>query len=114
MAARRRPETTAKASRPRREIANEDDPESRKIDEASELGMDAGDPPSFTHGTVGAGRGRRSTEDDEESEFDRRVRDRAYQIWLEEGCPEGRAEEHWLLAKEMVAIEDQEGGRSRH
>jgi hypothetical protein len=105
---------TAKAPRPRRETDNEDEAESRKIDEASELSMDASDPPSFTHGTIGAGHDRRSTVDDEESELDRRIRDRAYQIWLEEGCPEGRAEEHWLLAKEMVATEDQEGGRSRY
>jgi hypothetical protein len=24
---------------------------------------------------------------------------RAHQIWLSEGCPEGRAEEHWLRAE---------------
>lgn len=26
------------------------------------------------------------------------VRAAAHQIWLEEGCPEGRAQEHWLMA----------------
>ncbi|MCC2112997.1 MAG: DUF2934 domain-containing protein [Hyphomicrobiales bacterium] len=26
------------------------------------------------------------------------VRSTAYRIWQDEGCPEGRAEEHWLKA----------------
>jgi Protein of unknown function (DUF2934) len=30
--------------------------------------------------------------------FERRVRERAYFLWLEEGRPEGRALEHWMLA----------------
>ncbi len=35
-----------------------------------------------------------------------RIRQRAYQIWLEEGCPEGRALDHWEMARELIAIED--------
>src|SRR4051812_40993103 len=31
-------------------------------------------------------------------EFDHRVHERAYFLWLEEGCPEDRALEHWMLA----------------
>lgn len=30
-----------------------------------------------------------------------RIRERAFQLWQESGCPEGRAEEFWLLAKEV-------------
>jgi Protein of unknown function (DUF2934) len=30
--------------------------------------------------------------------FERRVRERAYFLWLEEDCPQGRALEHWMLA----------------
>ena len=26
----------------------------------------------------------------------------AYRLWLEEGCPEGRAEAHWFQAVELV------------
>ena len=26
------------------------------------------------------------------------IRERAYFIWLREGCPEGRAQDHWLSA----------------
>jgi hypothetical protein len=35
-----------------------------------------------------------------------RVRDRAYRLWVEEGCPEGRSDIHWDKARELVAIED--------
>ncbi|MDB5640760.1 MAG: hypothetical protein JWN07_77 [Hyphomicrobiales bacterium] len=37
---------------------------------------------------------------------DERVRERAYRLWLEEGQPEGRAEAHWDMARELVAIEE--------
>lgn len=29
----------------------------------------------------------------------------AYQIWEEEGCPDGKADDHWLRACEMVDAE---------
>jgi Protein of unknown function (DUF2934) len=35
-----------------------------------------------------------------------RIRQRAYQLWQAEGCPEGRADVHWDQATELVAIED--------
>ena len=35
---------------------------------------------------------------DVQGAFERRVRGRAYFLWLEEGRPEGRALEHWMLA----------------
>jgi hypothetical protein len=28
----------------------------------------------------------------------------AYELWLAEGCPEGRAERHWTEAKEIVSL----------
>jgi len=37
--------------------------------------------------------------------FDDRVRERAYRLWVEEGCPEGRADLHWDKARELVEIE---------
>jgi hypothetical protein len=37
---------------------------------------------------------------------ERRIRDRAYSIWKEEGCPEGRDVEHWLRAAQEVAAEE--------
>ncbi len=33
-----------------------------------------------------------------EQGFEQRVRERAYFLWLDEGCPNGRALEHWMLA----------------
>jgi hypothetical protein len=38
-------------------------------------------------------------------DFDERVKERAYRLWVEEGCPEGRSEIHWDKARELVAIE---------
>lgn len=32
---------------------------------------------------------------------ERRIRERAYFLWLQDGRPEGRAEEHWHRAREM-------------
>jgi hypothetical protein len=40
------------------------------------------------------------------NDYDERVRARACKIWEEEGCPEGRSEIHWEMARELVAIED--------
>lgn len=40
------------------------------------------------------------------SDIEQRIRERAYRIWLEEGCPEGRELDHWDMASELVAIED--------
>lgn len=34
------------------------------------------------------------------------IRARAHQLWEQEGRPEGRAEDHWVQAKEIVAIEE--------
>ena len=39
-------------------------------------------------------------------DLEKRVRDRAYKLWQEEGCPVGRADIHWEMACELVAIED--------
>jgi hypothetical protein len=38
-------------------------------------------------------------------DMDDRIRQRAYRLWVEEGCPEGRQEIHWDKARELVAIE---------
>jgi|SRR5215207_2142330 hypothetical protein len=35
-----------------------------------------------------------------------RVRLRAYEIWLNEGKPEGRDQRHWEMAREIVGYED--------
>ena len=37
--------------------------------------------------------------------FDDHIRQRAYRLWVEEGCPEGRQDIHWEKARELVAIE---------
>lgn len=45
--------------------------------------------------------------DDPESEdLETRIRRRAHRIWEREGRPDGRHDDHWALASEEVAIED--------
>jgi hypothetical protein len=39
-------------------------------------------------------------------ENENRIREEAHKIWLAEGRPEGRAERHWVEAKEIVALHD--------
>jgi hypothetical protein len=39
-------------------------------------------------------------------DYEERVRKRAYRIWIDEGCPEGREKLHWEMARELVAIEE--------
>ncbi|MFG1425133.1 DUF2934 domain-containing protein [Roseixanthobacter glucoisosaccharinicivorans] len=40
---------------------------------------------------------------DEEQE---KIRQKAYQIWLDEGQPEGRSDAHWDMARELVAQQE--------
>jgi len=46
-------------------------------------------------------------------DLEERIRRRAYQIWEREGRPEGRGEDHWALAREEIAIEDNYAGTLR-
>ena len=46
-------------------------------------------------------------EDDPERE--RRVRDRAYHLWNDEGRPHGRHDEFWERARELVGMEESAG-----
>lgn len=41
-----------------------------------------------------------------EANRDDKIRARAYQLWEEEGRPEGRAEQHWYTAQENLAVEE--------
>jgi hypothetical protein len=43
-----------------------------------------------------------------ESETERRVRERAYEIWLREGKPHGRHAQHWEAAQAEIAAEERE------
>jgi len=42
-------------------------------------------------------------------DLEARIRERAHKMWLDEGCPDGRADSHWSLAKIAVALEDARG-----
>jgi hypothetical protein len=34
-----------------------------------------------------------------------RIRELAYKLWVDEGCPEGRATDHWQRATEIIDSE---------
>jgi len=35
-------------------------------------------------------------------DLEQAIRARAYGLWIESGCPDGNAEEHWLAAQQEV------------
>jgi hypothetical protein len=41
-------------------------------------------------------------------EKEQRIRERAYQIWLDEGRPHGRDKEHWQQAEAQINAEEGE------
>jgi hypothetical protein len=41
------------------------------------------------------------------SDREAKIRERAYQLWIEQGQPEGRSDQHWEEARRLV---DAEGG----
>jgi hypothetical protein len=47
-------------------------------------------------------RGSPTTDDNREQ----LIRTKAFYIWLDEGCPEGRADAHWQMATELVATDE--------
>ena len=42
------------------------------------------------------------------AEKEQRIRARAYEIWLEEGRPDGRENDHWRRAEAQISTEDAE------
>jgi hypothetical protein len=41
------------------------------------------------------------------------IRERAYHIWVREGCPPGRQHEHWVQAQVELEAEQQAVGRTK-
>ena len=41
--------------------------------------------------------------------LEKRIRERAYDMWEREGRPEGRADQYWLRAEEMIRSESKAG-----
>ena len=46
-------------------------------------------------------------------EVDEQVRQQAYELWQQEGCPNGRALDHWLAAGEIIRRRHGEVARVR-
>jgi hypothetical protein len=43
---------------------------------------------------------------------DQRIREIAYHLWEQEGCPQGQADRHWAAAVALVEQQDAERGNS--
>jgi glucuronate isomerase len=43
--------------------------------------------------------------------LEERIREQAYHIWKEEGCPDGRAEAHWEQARRVLSPSDSQAQR---
>ncbi|MCB4771944.1 DUF2934 domain-containing protein [Ancylobacter sp. Lp-2] len=39
-------------------------------------------------------------------EREQRIREQAYKLWEAEGCPQGRADHHWLQAEKLIPPDD--------
>jgi hypothetical protein len=39
----------------------------------------------------------------DDAALERRIKERAFKIWLDEGCPDGRDKEHWEQAKREIS-----------
>lgn len=46
---------------------------------------------------------------DGQSSLESRIRQKAHDIWEREGRPEGRGQEHWDMASELIAQQDNAG-----
>jgi Protein of unknown function (DUF2934) len=51
---------------------------------------------------------------DKMDRLEERIREQAYHIWKEEGCPEGRAEAHWEEARRVLSPNDSQTQRIRN
>jgi hypothetical protein len=45
-----------------------------------------------------------------DADREERIRQIAYQLWEEDGAPEGRAEEYWHRARELIQQEERAKG----
>ncbi len=52
------------------------------------------------------------TPEQEERDREERIRLRALEIWREQGCPDGRAKEHWEQAEREVGGDQQPTSQS--
>ena len=46
------------------------------------------------------------SDDAAKEDLERRIRSRAYRIWLDEGQPEGKCLDHWLRAQREIQEEE--------
>jgi DUF2934 family protein len=74
-----------------------------RVDEASLESMDASDPPAYSATLSGAAQAAERDRNGESRE--QKIRQRAYELWEEDGRPSGRADEYWHRAEREIAAE---------
>jgi Protein of unknown function (DUF2934) len=42
-------------------------------------------------------------------DVDQKIRERAFEIWQSEGCPDGRADHHWAQAEAEISASENPG-----
>lgn len=103
---------------PMEPAAHEVLPPHYKAGRASDLGLDRESPPGPAHRAAEAHdpvtlSDMETPSHAAENAQDEWIRQRAYQIWEEEGRPDGRALDHWLRAKDEIAGHAYDWGRAR-
>jgi hypothetical protein len=58
---------------------------------------------------AGDSTGTPTDQDQAYAQREQRIRERAYQLWQEDGAPEGRADEYWHRAQKLLEDEAQSG-----
>jgi hypothetical protein len=48
------------------------------------------------------------------ADHERRIREKAYQLWQADGAPEGKAEYYWHRARQIIEAEENPGVSSEH
>ncbi|MDR3530078.1 MAG: DUF2934 domain-containing protein [Rhodopila sp.] len=49
---------------------------------------------------------REVTVSDTKQDFEQRIRERAYFLWQQDGCPDGHADQHWERARDIEAARE--------
>jgi hypothetical protein len=66
-------------------------------------------------GSVGNGRRlatrKEVTVSDTKQKLEQRIRERAYFLWQQEGCPDGHAHQHWEQASEIEGTREEDDKR---
>jgi hypothetical protein len=82
-----------------------------KVDEASLESMDASDPPA--HSATPSGAPQRSERTQDAATLEERIRQRAYELWEQEGRQSDRDDEYWHRAGKELSAEAEQSSKPK-